>query len=104
MKKYLKVLTFLLFFLASTNDLLAKSAKLNIPEIADIADFEIVSASKEKEPIFETASSVYVLNSNDIRRSGATSIPEALRLIPGIEVYRSGSSKWSVTSRGFGKL
>ncbi len=77
---------------------------VNTSNLLDIEDTEIISASKEKEPAFNATSSVYVLSSNDIRRSGATSIPEVLRLVPGIEVSRSGSSKWSVTSRGFGRL
>ena len=69
-----------------------------------LEDVEVVSSAREKEPAFKAASSVYVLSSDDIRRSGATNIPEALRLVPGIEVSRAGSSKWSVTSRGFGRL
>ena len=70
----------------------------------DLNDVEIISASKEREPAFKAAASIYVLSSDDIRRSGATNIPEALRLVPGIEVSRASSSKWSVTSRGFGRI
>ncbi len=80
----------------------AGSNPLPIP--LDLKDTEIVSASKEKEPAFKAASSVHVLSSDDIRRSGATNIPEVLRLVPGLEVSRSTSNKWSVTSRGFGRL
>lgn len=78
----------------------AKSDLMNFK----INDYEIITASKEKEPVFKSASSVYVLSSDDIRRSGATNIPEVLRLVPGIEVFRSSSNKWSVTSRGFARL
>jgi iron complex outermembrane receptor protein len=80
----------------------SKSNDLSV--VPDLKNVEIISVSKEKESVFKAASSVYVLSSDDIRRSGATNIPEALRLVPGIEVSRAGSSKWSVTSRGFGRL
>jgi len=73
-------------------------------DIFELGDVEIVSSAKEKESAFNAASSIYVLSSDDIRRSGATNIPEALRLVPGVEVSRSASSQWSVTSRGFGRL
>jgi iron complex outermembrane receptor protein len=45
---------------------------------------------------------IYVLTGDDIRRSGVTTIPEALRLVPGVEVARIDGSKWSVGIRGFG--
>jgi iron complex outermembrane receptor protein len=76
----------------------------NNPVLSIDNDTEIISAAKESEPKFKAAASVYTLSSDDIRRSGATSIPEVLRLVPGLEVTRAGSSKWSVTSRGFGRL
>jgi iron complex outermembrane receptor protein len=104
MRHYLKIATLLYFclFLISPTPSFAKTN--DSPINLDLKDVEIFSASREKEPTFKTASSAYVLSSDDIRRSGATNIPEVLRLVPGLEVYRSSSSKWSVTSRGFGRL
>ncbi len=52
-------------------------------------------------PLFATPSAVYVLDSARIRRSGASSIPELLRLVPGVEVTRFGSGKWGIGIRGF---
>jgi len=99
-KTYLTLLFASALFISTAA--LAKS-NIEIPSF-ELKDVEIVSAFKEKEPAFKSAASVYVLSSDDIRRSGATSIPEALRLVPGMEVGRSSSGDWSVTSRGFGRL
>lgn len=103
MKHLLKFITVLCFiFCLAASPAYAKVD--DSPIKLDLKDVEIFSASKEKEPTFKAAASVYVLSSDDIRRSGATNVPEALRLVPGLEVYRSSSSRWSVTSRGFGRL
>jgi iron complex outermembrane receptor protein len=62
---------------------------------------EITSASKKEESLFDTPSAVYVITGEDIRRSGVTSIPEALRLAPGVEVAQLDANKWAITIRGF---
>ncbi len=64
-------------------------------------DIEVVSVSKKEEKLFETAAAVYVITQEEIRRSGLTSIPELLRLAPGIEVARIDGTKWAVSARGF---
>jgi len=64
-------------------------------------DIEITTASKKEEKLFETPAAAYVITSEDIRRSGATSIPDALRMVPGLQVARINSNKWAVSSRGF---
>jgi iron complex outermembrane receptor protein len=51
---------------------------------------------------FQTPTAIYVITGEDIRRSGATSIPEPLRLAPGVEVARIDGSNWSIGIRGFG--
>jgi iron complex outermembrane receptor protein len=62
---------------------------------------QIFSLSKKKENAFDAASATYVLSSEDIRRSGATSIPEALRLVPGVQVARMSGNAWAISIRGF---
>jgi iron complex outermembrane receptor protein len=69
-----------------------------------LKDLKIISSEKESISQFKSSASTYVLNSGDINRSGATNIPELLRLVNGVEVYRAGSSNWSVTTRGFARL
>ena len=67
----------------------------------ELLDLEITSVSKKKERLSEASAAVFVVTQDDIRRSGATTIPEALRMVPGIHVARIDSSTWAVTSRGF---
>ncbi len=62
---------------------------------------DIFSLSKKKESAFDTSAAVYVLGSEDIRRSGVSSIPEALRLVPGLQVAQIDGNKWAISSRGF---
>ncbi len=57
--------------------------------------------SKTEEPQFRTPAAIQVITSDDIRRSGATSIPEALRMVPGVHVARLNSSQWAIGIRGF---
>jgi iron complex outermembrane receptor protein len=64
-------------------------------------DIEVTSVSKKEEKLFQTAAAVFVITQEDIRRSGLTSIPELLRLAPGVEVARIDGTKWAVSARGF---
>jgi iron complex outermembrane receptor protein len=73
--------------------------KLTLEELGNI---EVTTASKEPVEVWRTPAAVYVITQEDIRRSGATSIPEVLRLVPGVEVARIDSDHWSVGIRGFG--
>lgn len=69
--------------------------------LEDLLKVEVSSVSRKPQTMADTAAAAYVITGEDIRRSGATSIPEALRLAPGLEVARIGSSGWAVSSRGF---
>ncbi|MDY6971150.1 MAG: TonB-dependent receptor [Thermodesulfobacteriota bacterium] len=69
--------------------------------IEDLLELEVTSVSKKREKLSEAAAAVFVITREDIRRSGATSIPEALRMAPGLQVARIDASKWAITSRGF---
>ena len=66
-----------------------------------LADMEVTSVSKKSEKASEAAAAIYVISNEDIRRSGATSIPEALRGAPGLQVAQANSHVWSVSVRGF---
>jgi iron complex outermembrane recepter protein len=80
----------------------AKSEPLKQLSLAELGNVEVTTASKEPEKISKTAAAIFVLTQDDIRRSGATSIPEVLRLVPGVEVARINSNQWSVNIRGLG--
>jgi iron complex outermembrane receptor protein len=70
-------------------------------DIEDLANIQISSVSKKKEPLSDAAAAVFVITSEDIRRSGYTSIPEVLRLAPNLQVARVDSSQYAITARGF---
>ena len=69
--------------------------------LAQLGSVEVTTASKEPEQVWKTPAAVYVLTQEDIRRSGATSIPEVLRLVPGVQVSRIDNDHWAVGIRGF---
>jgi len=72
--------------------------ELTLPELMDL---EVSSAAGREQKISETAAAVFVLTREDIRRSGVTSIPDALRMVPGLTVARIDANKWAITSRSF---
>jgi iron complex outermembrane receptor protein len=74
---------------------------LSSMSLEDLASIEITSVSKRPEPLSDAAAAIYVISSDDIRRSGATTLPEALRLAPNLQVARITSSNYSITARGF---
>lgn len=75
--------------------------RLSIEELLNV---KITSVSKRSEQITHAPAAVYVLTAEDIHRSGVTSIPEALRLVPGVDVARVDANKWAVSIRGFNNI
>lgn len=69
--------------------------------IKDLMQVEVSSVSRKSQTLFDTAAAAFIISQEDIRRSGATSIPEALRMAPGLEVAQLDAWHWAVTSRGF---
>jgi iron complex outermembrane receptor protein len=75
---------------------------LNVPiEELTKMDYVVYSASRKAEPATETPSAVYVISQDDIRRSGVTTIAEALRMAPGVQVAQIDAHRWAISSRGF---
>ncbi len=73
-------------------------ANLDIEELMGI---QISSVSRREESLFQATASVFVITSDDIRRSGASSLPEILRLAPNLQVARVNAYEYAITSRGF---
>ena len=69
--------------------------------LEELMNVEISLVSRKAEPLFSAPAATFVLTGEDIKRSGATSIPEALRLVPGLAVARLDANKWAITARGF---
>jgi iron complex outermembrane receptor protein len=72
--------------------------KLSLDELQTI---EVTSVSKRPENLSDAASSIQVITGDDIRRAGATSLPEALRLASNLHVAQVNSHDWAITARGF---
>jgi iron complex outermembrane receptor protein len=69
--------------------------------LEQLGNIEVTTVTKEPEAVWKTAAAIYVITQDDIRRSGATNIPEALRLAPGVEVARITSGEYAIGIRGF---
>lgn len=74
--------------------------EMDIEELAEL-DVVVTSVSKREEKLSEAPSAIHVVTQEDIRRSGATSIPEALRMVPGLHVARINANIWAISARGF---
>jgi iron complex outermembrane receptor protein len=77
--------------------------KIDLSEasLETLMNIEVTSVAKKGQRLSQAAAAVFVITQEDIRRSGATSIPEALRMAPGIDVAQIDANKWAITSRGF---
>jgi iron complex outermembrane receptor protein len=73
-------------------------AELSLEELSNL---EVTSVSRKEEPLAEAAAAIAVITSEELRRSGATTVPEALRLVPGLHVAQTTSNIWAISSRGF---
>ena len=97
------ILTTLLVFLCTpvlAQDIL-KNDDLTSLSLEDLMNVNVTSVSKKPQRLIDAASAIYVITQEDIRRSGARTIPDLLRMVPGIQVARMDANKWAITSRGF---
>src|SRR5256885_11224270 len=69
--------------------------------LEQLLNVEVTTVSRQLEKWFEAPSAIQVITQEDIRRSGATSLPEALRLAPNLQVAQVNSSSWAISARGF---
>lgn len=69
--------------------------------LEDLMNMKVTSVSAKEQRISKAAAAIYVLTSEDIRRSGATNIPDLLRLVPGANVEQISANAWSISIRGF---
>jgi iron complex outermembrane recepter protein len=73
-------------------------ADLSLEQLGNI---DVTSVSKKKERLLDAAASIFVITHDDIRRSGATSLPEALRMAPNLQVAQTGAATYAISARGF---
>lgn len=99
-KKPLPLLLSLILAAPLAHAEIAKPDSLDL-SLEELMNLVVTSVSKKAQTLAETAAAAYVIKAEDIRRSGATNIPEALRLAPGVQVAAIGHNRWSVSIRGF---
>ncbi len=88
-------------FLWPDSSLALSGLELMNLSLEELMEVEVSSVGRKLQKVSESPAAVFVLNREDIRRSGATSIPEALRMVPGLSVARIDGSTWAVAGRGF---
>jgi len=69
--------------------------------LEDLLDIEVTTVTRRPEPTDQVPAAVFVITHDDIRRSGARSLPDALRLAPGLQVAQIDGAKWATGTRGF---
>jgi iron complex outermembrane recepter protein len=92
---------------ASTAPLAAQNSSprtLRQLSLEDLMSIEITSASRKEQRAADVAGGIFVITQEDIRRSGMTTIPDVLRMAPGVDVAQISASKWAVSVRGFNSV
>jgi len=79
-----------------------KPPDLSKLSLEDLMRVEVTSVTRRNQALSHSAAAIFVITSEDIRRSAATTVPELLRMAPGLLVTRLDGSKWSIASRGPG--
>ena len=70
-------------------------------DLEDLMNVKVTSVSKREQSLSRTAAAVFVITQEDIRRSGATNIPDVLRMAPGVDVQQIDANAWAISIRGF---
>ncbi|HEB91465.1 MAG TPA: TonB-dependent receptor, partial [Deltaproteobacteria bacterium] len=89
-----------LFILSSMSTGAAASEDLTEMSLEELMNVEVTSVSKKTQKKTDTAAAITVITAEDIRRGGFTVIPEALRMVPGVDVGRVDAHRWSISIRG----
>jgi iron complex outermembrane receptor protein len=99
---------FMLFFASKLSaqepEELASTLELKKLSMEELMNIEVTSVSKRPEKLKEAASAIQVITAEDIRISGATNVPEALRLATNLQVAQVNSSQWAISARGFNNV
>jgi iron complex outermembrane receptor protein len=69
--------------------------------LEDLMNIKVTSVSKKEQKMSQAAAAIFVITQEDIRRSGATNIPDLLRLVPGLDVSQINANSWAIAARGF---
>lgn len=78
-----------------------RTSQLKSMSLEQLGNVEVTTVSKQPEEVWHTPAAIFVLTHDDIVRSGATTIPDLLRLVPGVQVSQEQSDQWAIGIRGF---
>lgn len=94
-------LAMLVALLGVSGAVAAPSPDPTLLSLEELMSIEVSSAAKRPQRLSEVATAIYAIGREEIRRSGATSLPELLRTVPGVQVSRIDGSRYAVSIRGF---
>src|SRR5581483_3440820 len=105
-KAVLRYLALLLVICAAATDRYSHQAKAPGPDltsmnIEDLMNVHVTSVSRKDQKMSQVAAAVFVIDQDDIRHSDATTIPDLLRMVPGLDVAQINSNTWAISARGF---
>ncbi len=72
--------------------------------LEDLMNIQVTSVAKKEQKLAKTGAAIFVITQEDIRHSGATNIPDLLRMAPGVDVSRIDSNHWAISIRGFNAI
>ena len=96
-----KLLILVLLLGAARVALAQAPADLTELSLESLLNIEVTSVSRREQKLSQSASAIYVITHEDIRRSGATTLPDALRMAPGVQVAQINGNQWAISIRGF---
>jgi len=79
----------------------AAQRDLSQVSLEDLMNMKVTSVSKKDQKMSEAAAAIFVITQEDISHSGATNIPDLLRMVPGLDVSQINANSWVISSRGF---
>src|SRR5271165_3752244 len=88
-------------FLSGLSGLAQQPKDLSQASLEDLMNIQVTSVSKKEQKLSKAGAAVFVITQEDIRRSGATNIPDLLRMVPGVQVAQIDASSWAISVRGF---
>jgi iron complex outermembrane recepter protein len=86
---------------AGAQTALAAAGDLKTLSIEELMEIDVTSVSRRREPYFAASAAVAVVTQEELRRSGVTSLPQALRLVNSLHVAQQSQSTWAISARGF---
>ena len=98
----LRILTRFALALSCATNAWAQDQSRDLTErsLEDLMNIEVTSVSKKEQKLSRTAAAIFVITREDIRRSGATNIPDLLRMVPGMEIAQINNDTWAISARG----